>query len=341
MLSRELGGIQQCFLDYTEALTTSGHEVQEVVSKNAAIIPKLSSQNHLEVNNWGALDPYSIYQLWRIISQYKPNVIIAHGKAMRLSLQTRNIFRFKIPIIGVAHNYKPKWLKRCDYVFSITNHLKQYLIDHTISGEKIYLIPNMIHIADTQASYSPPSKAPIISTLARFVPEKGVHILLQALKILKDQNLQFRAIIGGEGPEKDSLLQLTKKLGLKEHIKFCGWVKDKPDFFANTDIFCVPSTHEPFGIVVLEGMLYKKPVICAASEGPSEIITDGHDGLLCSTDSAEDMASSLASVIQNHKLQQGLVDQATQTLMNKYDIAVGAQNLDNALVQIMENYERL
>ena len=66
--------------------------------------------------------------------------------------------------------------------------------------------------------------------------------------------------------------------GLAGCAGFPGWVDDKPAFFAGIDVFCLPSHHEPFGIVLIEAMAQAMPIVATDSEGPSEILRDGIDG---------------------------------------------------------------
>src|SRR6202034_4671627 len=103
-------------------------------------------------------------------------------------------------------------------------------------------------------------------------------------------NIPFKAVLAGEGEEEGALRDLAREKGLGEELRFAGWVTDKQAFFDSIDLFCLPSHHEPFGIVLLEAMAQGLPVVATASEGPSEILEAGEPGVLVPTNDAGALA---------------------------------------------------
>ena len=340
MLSRSLGGIQQCFLDYTEALRLAGHDVVEVTSTASQVNSKLSD-DHTKLLNLGAWDPISPRQLRAAMHKHHPDAIIAHGnRAIKFALKARATGALDIPVIGVAHNYNLKWLKKCDYIFSITSHLKNYLTAHGTTTRYIFVIPNMVNTKGFE--YIPPkpnsSDQIVIGVKARLVKKKGVEILLQALARLKRNGIKFKTLIAGDGPEMHTLKRHVTQMGLKSHVEFLGWVHDKKGFFEQIDILCIPSIHEPFGIVVLEGMLHSKPIICSMSEGPSEILSDEADSLLFPVGANKELSEQLTKLIEDDELRNRISQQAFQTVCAKYDVAVISNLLDTALPKILKDH---
>ena len=117
--------------------------------------------------------------------------------------------------------------------------------------------------------------------MGRFVEKKGFHVLIDALGRLRGSGVPFRAIIAGAGDEAAALKRLAHERGLDTVVTFPGWQDDTASFFSrDRHFFCLLSLHEPFGIVVLEAMAMELPVIATDSEGPSEIIQDGKDGMI-------------------------------------------------------------
>ena len=109
MMSRDLGGIQQAYLDYSEALKMHNHEVINISSMNAKINQLLQSNHTLP--NIGQWCIFSKILLRILIVFYKPKVIICHGnRAINFAkaFKQRNSI-----IIGVSHNYSYKYLKKC------------------------------------------------------------------------------------------------------------------------------------------------------------------------------------------------------------------------------------
>lgn len=328
MLSRSLGGIQQAFLDYNDALKLKEFEVVNITSLFAKVnrfVPKTIS-----LPNLGPYDIFSRLYLKLIIRLTKPDLIIAHGnRAIEFAKNTR-------PIIGVAHNYNLKYLRRCHYVIALTEHMKGYLVENGFDNREISVIPNMIHISRDYVlkTYRTPL---VIGVVARFVEKKGIDIFLKALAILKDQGYIFIAMIGGDGEEKDSLMKLSTYLSLEENVNFVGWIEDTHHFFNSIDIFCLPSTHEPFGIIVLEAMACSTPIVATKTEGPLEILEDKENGLLCEIDSAIDLSKKLALMIDNQAMAQKYAKSGYLRLKENYDINVIAQKLSYFLKSINKN----
>lgn len=333
MLSRDLGGIQQSFVDYSRALELADFKVINVVSKGAKITENNSAKYNYFLTNLMQYDPFSVIGLSNIIKKEKPDIIIAHGnRAINFARWSR---AKSLPIIGVAHNYKIKHLLKCDYCFSITNHLKSHLIAANFAAAHIFHVPNMIELVEKTRDAAS-SEVPVIGSMGRFVKKKGFDVLLKSLAELKSRNIKFKAIIGGEGEEKNNLLDLRSSLHLEKEVDFSGWVSDKDDFFNKIDIFCLPSLHEPFGIILLEAMVRKVPVISSDSEGPSEIIENHSSGVFCKMNNAVDMSDKLADLIVDKGKQQEITRNASLRLKENYDIRVQSINLKKIIKRIMD-----
>lgn len=341
MLSRDLGGIQQAFLDYSQALRSMGHEVIEVTSYASQINPKVSSSDNVRLLNLGTWDPVSPRKIRKTIIKHEAEAVIAHGnRAIKFALKAKKSGAIDLPLIGVAHNYNLKYIKKCDYIFSITSHLKNYLTAHGVAKQKIFLIPNMID--NSGYEYVAPrlnnNEPIIIGAKARLVKKKGVEILLQSLSRIKRKGIKFKAVIAGDGPELHNLKKHTIQMGLSNHVKFLGWVHDKQAFFNSIDILCVPSLHEPFGIIILEGMLHSKPIVSTMSEGPSEILTHQQNALMCSVGSNQELSEQLIELANDASLRKQLSKEAFDTVCTKYNTSSIANKLDVTLPKILKDY---
>jgi glycosyltransferase involved in cell wall biosynthesis len=211
-------------------------------------------------------------------------------------------------------------------------------IEAGIKTSRLTRLPNAIdlngcHIIRTKDE---PSFPPIIGTMSRFAPQKGIDVFLESLALLKKEGVQFKAIIGGGGEEEQNLKSLSNELGLRHYVEFIGWVKDKAEFFNKLDIFCLPSLHEPFGIILLESMAYKIPAISTKTAGPIEILKNNFDGLLVDIGSAEQMAESIKLLMDDEILSRKLVDNAILTVRQNYDTSVVSKKLSNLLNNIIK-----
>ena len=177
MLSRDLGGIQQAYIDFNEALVYENHEVINISSINAKVNTSLTPNNKLlNLVPWCFL---SKAYLGRLIKKYQPDFIICHGnRAINFSCYAKN---HNLKIIGITHNYSFKHLKKCDFIITLSNSLRQNLIDNNILESKLLKLSNMIRI---NTEYKPFTryKTPVtIGSFGRFVEKKGFSYLIEAI----------------------------------------------------------------------------------------------------------------------------------------------------------------
>jgi len=299
MFSKGLGGIEQVFLDYTQALKLGKHEVLPVMHPAANVVSKVSGR-YASVKNFGKFDVFAVHKLRKLIEVENPQCIITHGNRatalMRMATKA-------VPIIAVCHNYKFKPLIGSSAIITITEHLKNEVEKAGQAKGSVFHVPNFIQLPE-DAKYIKPQyrKVPVIGYIGRLVHKKGVDVLINSLLKIKESGEKFKCVIAGDGEERSKLEKLTAKLGLQNEVNFMGWAEDKKEFFKSIDILCVPSRHEPFGIVLLEAFLHSTPMVVTKSEGPMEIIKDGKDGLLCDIDDVESLAKCTIKLLKDVKL---------------------------------------
>ncbi len=131
--------------------------------------------------------------------------------------------------------------------------------------------------------------------------EKGQHILLKALHILKQKNKlgNIKCHFIGEGSSYDYLCELVKEYKLEDSVLFLG-LKNREyvyDNLCNYNLLVQPSINEGFGLTVAEGMAAKVPVLISENEGPLEIIENGKYGFSFKKENAEDCAVKIEEII--------------------------------------------
>lgn len=336
MFGRKKGGIEQAFADYSSALIAEKNEVLSLAQPSAAILPQLASRNIVPVTlkNYGQWDMLAVYRLSKILHQFKPDIIITHGN--RATILLRKAAKGAIPVVGVCHNYSLKHLLGCSALLTITDHLRQTVIEKGQAEASVFTIPNMIELP-----LFPPFRAtwrnpPVIGTMGRFVAKKGFDIFIQALALLKAENIPFQAILGGSGEEEVALKKLAAEAGLGEQLRFTGWVDNKDAFYQSCDIFCLPSLHEPFGIVLLEALLQQLPVVTTKSEGPREIVQHEKDALLVEIGDARALALALSRLLATPQMAKNLAEEGYKTVTSSYDIKKVGKKLHLALERVLK-----
>jgi len=337
MFSRGSGGIEQAFLDYCQGLSARGHRVTAIVQPQAAVLVDLTKLAGIEVvtlRNHGLWDVVATYRLRRMMRALKPDIAIGHG--MRAYTFGRRATHGVCPMVGVTHNYSTRRLQSADAVFAITSQLRDRVIGQWVEGHRVYSIPNMVRCGafpERPAQRTPP----VIGAMGRFVAKKGFDVFIDALAILRQRGVHFSAVIGGQGDEEEALRERARSKGLDGVLQFIGWVDNKTTFFHDIDLFCLPSHHEPFGIVLLEAFAHGVPVVSTNSEGPTDIITPDVDALLTLKNDAVALADGLERLLLQPDRANEMAQKAYQKVLMHYDMAAVSEQIEIALLKITQS----
>ncbi len=127
--------------------------------------------------------------------------------------------------------------------------------------------------------------------MARLVPQKSIENILRAISILKKENIKL--IIVGNGPMKSELFMLSKKLNIENKILWINFIDDLDSFYKKIDIFVLTSKYEGLGLVFLEAMLCKKPIIASNTSAMPEIVKHNYNGFLVKPDNPVLLSKSI------------------------------------------------
>lgn len=129
--------------------------------------------------------------------------------------------------------------------------------------------------------------SPTVLYSGRLVERKGIRELLAAIPVVLEAVPDTCFVLAGGPPPLTGAEVAAQWLGdehapYRDRIRFTGWLSPRDVYacYAAADILVVPSRYEPFGMVVLEGMLHGLPVVAAAVGGPADILEHGRTGLL-------------------------------------------------------------
>ena len=144
--------------------------------------------------------------------------------------------------------------------------------------------------------------AKTVGLFSRIAPWKGQHVLLEALAQLPEMNawLVGAPLFGDEIRYQEDLVALAKSLGLTDRVRFLGFRDDIPELLHAVDFVVHTSiSPEPFGRVIVEGMLAGKPVIAARAGGACEIIEDGKTGCLVPPGDSGALVATLRRLVEH------------------------------------------
>jgi spore coat protein SA len=164
---------------------------------------------------------------------------------------------------------------------------------------------------------------PVVLFAGRIVEDKGVHVLVDAMKLLAGLGVKLQLrIVGssnfGDSGETDYINQL--KANAPPTVTFLPYRSGAAlgDLFREADIFCSPSIwEEPFGLVNVEAFASGLPVVSTHGGGASEIFADG-GGILVERGSAEQLASALRRLAEDAELRSALGRQAYAAFRKRF-----------------------
>ena len=223
-------------------------------------------------------------------------------------------------IIAHYHNkgvsaYQSKWIYNFLYKRFFSN-LKVILlaenlykdIDKYVKREDVYICPNGIPSSCKEEMEARRNNViPHLLFLSNLLISKGVIVLLDALKILKEKEYTFVCqFIGGETAEINAVqfFEEVNKRELSDLVTYVGRKvrEEKEAFFRQADIFVFPTYYETFGLVNLEAMEYKLPVISTNEGGIPDIVKDGENGLICEKQNPVSLADCIAKLLDDEEL---------------------------------------
>lgn len=160
----------------------------------------------------------------------------------------------------------------------------------------------------------------IIGNIARHVPQKGIEFLIKSYaEYIKLTNKTSKIILIGDGPESKKIDSLISYYGLKEKIIKIKFTENINEFFSIFDIFVLSSKFEGLGLVLLESLVKKVPIITINQSSIKEIILNNKNGLLVEYGDIHDMAKKIKK-LENKFLRKKLTAQNNFILNRKFNL---------------------
>jgi glycosyltransferase involved in cell wall biosynthesis len=217
--------------------------------------------------------------------------------------------------------------------------------------DKMTIIPNGVRYKEFSIDLTKEEKAKhhkkyanenenIIAYIGRLVPEKGVNILLGAVRFVLEKRPNTKFVVAGEGWHRNELENISRDLGISEKVLFTGYLPDE-DFLAYfnvAEVLVVPSTYEPFGIVALEGMATKTPIIVSDVGGLSEIVDHRWTGMKVPADNSSVLADTIVELLENQSLSKNIVKNALEKLVHVYDWSIIADQTIKVYDQVFKEW---
>jgi glycosyltransferase involved in cell wall biosynthesis len=227
-------------------------------------------------------------------------------------------------------------IRSAKFVLTCTGYNLQYLRSFARKEDlnKIHLIYHGIDLAEFVSQTEPEQpagdvdqSAPLILSVGRLVPKKGMTDLLFALDLLVRRGIKFRSIIVGEGPLRAQLETQINELQLNHHVQLPGAMAHDRlvGLFEQAHIFAlsprVTEDGDRDGIpnVLAEAMASRVPVVTTSVSGIPELIEDGRTGLLVGSENPEALANAIERLLRDEKLRQKLAESGRKKIESGFE----------------------
>jgi len=231
--------------------------------------------------------------------------------------------------------------KEVDKIIAVSKSTKQELINKAnINPKKIIILYNFVdlkkfnkknikrNIKKDKKKMGIKENDFVIGFAGRLAGVKGCKYLIKALPNL---DFSYKCVIAGDGPLKEDLIKLSRKLEVYDKVIFLGYQSDILKFYSLIDVLVMPSLSESFGLSIVEAQASSIPVIASNISGINEIIQNKKNGLLFEARNSNDLAKKIETIYSKKSLGEMLIKEgltnAKKYPLNKY--LAGLNNIYN------------
>lgn len=265
------------------------------------------------------IDPFIVFRAMRLKNLRECNVVQTHG-------YKPNIIGFFLralthtPWIAFAHGYtnddrRVRAYNRLDsflfryasIVVAVSNSMRKLLVQKGVKPSKIRVICNAVDESEIKPSILPAemkrslqieSIYPVIGVIGRLGPEKGHALFLKAFREVLSEFTHAKALIVGDGQEKERLLSFCAKENMVHHVVFTGHVENTANYYQIMDMIVIASYSEGLPNVLLEAMVLGIPVVATSVGGIPEVIKR-NNGVLVPPGNPTRLAEEISDLLRD------------------------------------------
>lgn len=304
-------------------------EYSQLVDKYKVIVPnntktRLDISEHLSIISFGGEN-----KLLQIIKLFFGSIyILKKEKFDVISVQDQYFLGFiafllaKIFKIGIEiqihgfekYNGLRKFIAnivipRANSIRVVSNRLKNEIIEKfKINQEKITVVPIYTNISEPVSQrVRELGEKFVFLTIGRLVKVKNIELQIKSLKSIIEKYNNIELHIVGNGPEKNNLEKLVKELNLENYVKFFGYQGNLEKFYQNCDVFLLTSNYEGWGLVIIEALQYKLPIIMTDVGCANEIIVNNENAMIIPVNDLSSLENAMIKIYEDYNLREKFI----------------------------------
>jgi len=263
-------------------------------------------------------------------SQQKYDVLI--GRCLAKTLRIPHIIHLHYTVGPWLGRHVVKAIHSAPILIAVSEFVRETAILNGIEPSKIHTVPNTIPLDnfrsppntnDIRKEFHWPEDSALVASIGRLDPMKGHLLLFEAFAQVVKKVPKARLIVCGSSTTGSGYENFLRKraadLNLEPYIAFAGYRKDIPQILNNADVFCLPTELEPFGLVFLEAMAARLPVVACISGGTPELVIHGHTGLLSYPNDVNTLAENISKLLLDREMAKRLGQAGQMRLLEEFD----------------------
>ena len=335
------GGIQTYNRLFARALNSFGDlgEIYVLVMTDHAsdvdALRELDSYQRLRIETFGGKRSAFVRRVFRLACQVRIDLLlVGHVNYAPLGMFVRRLqprLRYGISAHGNdawlnLSRIRRRALRKADFIMSVSEdtYRRAESVNGHIEGRP-YILPNALPWAEDSivCDSSPKGTNLLMLSVGRLAADegqKGVDTVIEALPRIRVRVPNIRYVVIGEGSDLDRHRNLAHRLGVAAHVNFLGSVDEATlrRYYKACDLFVLPSAQEGFGIVFLEAMHYKKPIIAANKGGTPEVVKDRETGMLVEYGNVEQLTAAITALCTNQPERDRMGDAGYKRLQENF-----------------------
>ena len=327
MTGIDRGGAENHLFDLVSGQLAAGHTVEVAYLKGggywAAALRRSGAAVHaLGLGFYG--DPRPVLRLRQMIARDGFDLIHAHLPPAELyaRLALQGISPSTLPLVISKHNDCPfhpslpgekalgRWVaRRASAVIAISDAVRRYMVG--VAGLEEEQVETIFYGLDVRPfDCALPEKSAtlrrgwgaddatlLVGFVGRFVEQKSIDTLIRAFAIFcRKEPRDAKLVIVGAGPLESALRRAAEASGVAERVVWAGFHEDIVDVMHAFDVFALTSRHEGFGLVLVEAMAARRPVVATRTGAIGEVVVNGETGFLAEPGDAASVADALAKL---------------------------------------------
>jgi glycosyltransferase involved in cell wall biosynthesis len=253
------------------------------------------------IRGFNQYDPLIVRRVAELVQALQIDLVHAHEvKSDMITYLSSRLH--PVPIVTTLHGWIGNSIKQrmltavdrriiraFDRVIAVSSPIERVCLASGVRRDRLRLLHNAIvldryHRTGRRGALSElvgrPLVSPVLASIGRLSPEKGHADLIEAIGIVFNKGYKLSAVLVGDGPEREKLLEMVRARGLDAWVHLPGYASEPERLLEDVDLLVLPSHTEGLPNAALEALAMEVPVLATRVGGTPEVISDGATGRL-------------------------------------------------------------